>query len=1321
LRRSLRLLLLGGIALYFAFAGVVLALRYVVLPNIDNYRTTLESLLGDAMQRAVSIRQVEAYWVGLHPALTLRGVDIRDQQGRSALGLEQVEAELAWDSLLFMQLRLARLEIVAPDLVLRRDAAGHLFVAGLEMVDQAEDDNSFSDWLLAQHRVIVRDARLQWIDEQRQAPPLVLNRLNAQLDSRFSRHRFGLTAEPPPALAAAIDLRGDFKGRNLDRLENWRGELFARLDYADLAIWRQWIDYPLALPQGQGGLQLWLRFANRQLQSATADVMLADVRLQLRPDLPEMALTRLAGRLAGARTGNGFTLQTKRLALATQDGLEFLPADIALTWQAAAGKRPAQGRLTASTLNLAAVAGIASYLPLESALRERLVQHAPGGSVDYFDFSWQGMPDALVAWTIKTGFDALHLAPVGSIPGLSGIRGRIEGDEKSGRLDLTGQQASLVLPAIFAEPRVALDRFNADVSWLATAKGVEFDLHKASFENQDAAGDASGRWHPSAEQADGPGVIDLTAHVTRGNGDAVWRYIPLVVGEQTRGWLRDAIHDGKARDVSLRLKGDLWHFPYAATADGKANPKGIFRVQGKFRDVRLDYGSPAWPELTGVEGELLFDGARMLITGKQAKLFGIAVSNARAEIKDLRQIPELLEVNGTANGATAEFLRFVEASPVGERIDHFTAPMQAEGKGVLDIKLALPLRQIDQTRIEGRYRFDNNRLIVDADLPPLTEARGQLNFTGEALESKGLRAQLIGTPMTIEVRTGQDGNVQINTDGEMSVAALRRQYPAPWFDHLAGTTKWNGSVRIRKQKAEVAITSTLLGLTSSLPSPLNKTALESLALRFERKSLPETSAKNGGITQKVVTGGNPLFGSADGTAPDLIDLALGKILRLQLVRRHDGAAPTISRGSLSLGGASLPLPERGLQVAGALPSVDVDAWRTAIKANREANPNSNGDATGENGLGKLPPIVFDVRTDQLTLFDKSFSDIRLSGQHQGALSRVELKSPGLSGSFNWDTTGSGKITGKIGELAIPESLAQPEKLNSEVGTLVEQLPALDIAIGKLSFKGRELGAVNLTAENRDRFWNANFKLDTEETKLKGTLQWRPDPAHTETRLDLGLETKSIQKLFGRLGYVDGINRGTAELSGQLSWQGTPVAIDYPSLTGTLNVNAASGQFTKLEPGVGRLLGVLSLQSLPRRITLDFRDVFSDGFAFDRMAGKFDVKQGVMHTGNMQIQGPSAKVLMNGAIDLAKETQDLKVRVQPAVGETIAVGAMIANPAAGAVAWVAQKLLKDPLDQVFAFEYAVTGQWQDPKVDKLGRTFTVPTVPVMSTVPVEEKK
>ncbi|MEK7736758.1 MAG: AsmA-like C-terminal region-containing protein, partial [Pseudomonadota bacterium] len=90
----------------------------------------------------------------------------------------------------------------------------------------------------------------------------------------------------------------------------------------------------------------------------------------------------------------------------------------------------------------------------------------------------------------------------------------------------------------------------------------------------------------------------------------------------------------------------------------------------------------------------------------------------------------------------------------------------------------------------------------------------------------------------------------------------------------------------------------------------------------------------------------------------------------------------------------------------------------------------------------------------------------------------------------------------------------------------------------------------------------------------------------------------------------------------------------------------------------------------------------------------------------QISGPSAKILMNGSVSLPQETQNLKVRVQPALGETFAVGAMLSHPAAGAIVWLADKIFKNPLDQIFAYDYAVTGSWADPKVEKLSGQQTI---------------
>jgi len=1272
---------------YFAFALLLLALRYAILPQIENYRGDVERMIGTAINRPVAIRKIEAHWVGLRPALNLEGFHIRDSQGRPALGFDQVEAELAWSSLWHFQLRLARLGLNAPTLLLRRDSQGRLFAAGLEITPQSSAEDDFTDWLLAQDRVIVRDASVVWHDELRDAPPLELRHLNFQLDNSGNRHRFGFTAEPPRQLAARIDIRGDFKGHDLDRLDAWKGEVYTELDYADLAVWRAWVDYPVALPQGSGALRLWLGFANRQLISATADVRLADLRLQLRPKLPELDLLRLEGRLAGRRLdGGGFEAELKHLTLATRDGLALQPTDLKLVWQEAAANRPPQGSASANGLDLDALARLAAYLPLDETTRDHLARHAPHGRVFDLKLDWKGrlaspenagLPES---WSIKGRFENLGLTALGPVPGVSGISGHIEGNQKSGSLRLDGQHTALELPSIFADPKLELDAFAADLDWQIATGGLRVNLKKAAFHNQDAAGEASGNWHALAE---GPGEIDLDARLTRGKGDAVWRYMPLAVGKGVRDWLRVAIIGGKTSEVTLKLRGDLRQFPFR---DGKG---GIFEVRGKFNNASLRYAG-LWPEINDIEGELLFAGQRMLITGKSGRIFGVGLREVRAEIADIEQMEELLTVSGKAAGPTADFLRFVEASPVGERIDHFTEEMKAEGSGELDLKLSLPLRRLANSKIDGGYRFDGNRLTVDEDLPPLAEVRGALRFSADHLEARGIRGTLLGMPLAVDVKSAGDGGVQVNAAGEINVATLRRQFPHPVFDHLAGGAKWTGSVRVKKKSAEVKLGSNLIGLSSSLPEPFNKPATEALAFSLERK--PPTDAARTTAVSRTPTLAKP------GAAQDMLDIGLGHVLRIQLVRRHDVSPPVITRGLIAVGDVSASLPERNLTVAANLPRINADFWGKLL-----ATQAQDGDQ-GEAALPPLPAVQFDLRTADLLVQDRSFHDVRISGSRAAAAdsTRFDLKSRELAGNFEWNSTGAGKLSGRIAQYSIPETITKPKELEAKVSEVVDRLPALDVTVDKLSFKDRPLGAVRIAAENRNGYWNAKVDAKNEDGTLEATGRWRPSPTQPDTRIEFKLGANSIEKLLTRIGYPDTVRRGNARLSGNLSWRGSPFTIDYPTLGGNLKLDAAGGQFVKLEPGVGRLLGILSLQSLPRRITLDFRDIFSEGFAFDKIGGQFAVARGVMETQDLQIDGPSAKVLMSGTVNLGAETQNLKVRVQPAVGESIAVGAMIANPVAGAVVWAAQKLFKDPLDQAFAFEYGVTGSWADPKVEKLGQ-------------------
>ncbi|MDO9602779.1 MAG: YhdP family protein, partial [Rhodocyclaceae bacterium] len=727
---------------------------------------------------------------------------------------------------------------------------------------------------------------------------------------------------------------------------------------------------------------------------------------------------------------------------------------------------------------------------------------------------------------------------------------------------------------------------------------------------------------------------------------------------------------GRSGNASLRLKGPLAQFPFR---DGK---QGIFQVKGTFQGADLDYAS-GWPKITGIDGELLFEGVRMLIRGERATLSGVRLSNVTAEILDLEHHEEILTVNGRASGATQQFLDFIEASPVGERIDHFTQPMTASGRGELDLKLVFPLRHMADTQVQGRYRFADNQLRVLPELPLFTAAQGEISFTGDRLQAKNLRARLLGAPVTLDVSSAPGGVVRVTAAGTLSAQALRQEYGQEngqkngqkysggrVLDHLSGEAAWRATVAVKKPGAEIRIESNLVGLASSLPEPFNKSVREVANLRVDGRIEPNRD---------------------DWTA------RLGQSASLRLLQAGSKEA---WRGRIALGEAAVAqtptLPARGVTLAINQPRLDLDAWRRL---------QDKPVAGAAESVAPTPGLAaLELQSAELLAFGRTLHDVRVNGVRAAERWRFTIASRETQGQLQWDATGAGRITGRFAHLTLPAS-EQMQPAATEAEDAGQEMPAIDLQIDNLKLRDMSLGEVQVAAENRAGVWRGRLDVKNDAARLTGEGRWRPG----HTALTFKLDANNAEKLLGRLGLPDAMRRGAAIIEGDVNWNGTPFALDLPSLAGNLKVDATKGQFKKLEPGVGRLLGVLSLQSLPRRITLDFRDIFSEGFAFDSITGSAQINRGLMKTDELNIRGPAARVLLAGQVNLIEETQDLKVRVQPAVGESIAVGAMILNPVVGAVAWAAQKVLGDPLDRAFAFEYAVSGPWSDPKVERISHS------------------
>jgi uncharacterized protein (TIGR02099 family) len=1256
-RRRLPLDTLWRIALWLAFAGYVvflllfLLVRYVVLPNVENYRGDIERVLSQSLAQEVSIESIDTGWRGLRPRLSLHGFRIRAPDGRPALSFDRVDAVVAWSSLVRMDLRLYRLSIAAPTLNLRRDAAGKLYIGELQLNTGGQGPD-FSDWLLSQRQVVVRDATITWQDEMRRAPPLALQHLNFRLESRGDRHRFGLTAEPPREMARRLDVRGDFVGDDLDNLAAWRGEAYAELDYADLAVWRNWVDYPLELPAGQGAVRLWLGIGDKGAAYATADVALGGVELRLAKDLPAFAIQHMSGRLMARRdTGGAIEVGAQKLELATREGVRVAPTDFRLRWTPGAEGVGAGGEFDADALDLDAVVKLAAYLPLDAELRNKLSSYQPHGRLAGLRLGWSpAAAGGLGGYRVQGRFDNLGLAAQGSVPGFSGLSGRIDGSERSGSIELSGRNAAIYLPAVFAEPKLALTSLDASANWQADKDGVTVNLARASFRNADASGELHGSYRI---RSGSPGEIDLDGRLGDADARAVWRYMPLVAGADVREFLKKALLAGRAEETTLKLKGDLARFPFA---DGG----GIFQVKGKVQGGSLRYAGD-WPQIDDISGNLLFEGKRMLITADKARIFGAALTNVHCEIPDLETRDAVINVSGTASGATGEFLHFLEASPVGGHIDHVTQDFSAVGNGRLELKLALPLARMSESTVDGSFQFDDNRVWMMAGLPPLTEASGRLTFTGESMSLPRIRANFLGAPISLQVSSTPGAGVQAQASGRIDIAGLRRQYDLPLFDYMTGSAPWRMSATMRNHAAELRVDSTLAGIASALPPPFNKNTLETLPLHFERRNGRDVDH-------------------------DQIRISLGREINALLLRSRSADAMKIDRGLVGVGDW-MPLPERGVLLLVHEPKLDFDFWRRAFPSRSDAS-----------GKPALPVNALRLRVAEARLFGNQLTELSMNGARSDEGWGVQINSREVAGSLAWRDQGAGRLVARLKRLAIASS----GNGAGEGSSVSDELPGLDVEVEQLQLRGREMGRLKLTADNREGRWDAKMEIDNPDGNMSGSGSWTRTVALSHTQMQFKLGTKNVDRLLTRFGYPEAMRRGSATLEGNVDWNASPLSIDYSSLSGNLKVSAQNGQFSKMtDPGAARLLGVLSLQALPRRLSLDFRDIFSEGFAFESIDGEARLQHGVAETNDLTIDGPAAKILMKGKVNLASETADLRVRIQPALSETLAatVG-MLASPVAGAVALLAQKLLKDPLGHVFSYEYSMTGPWADLKIDKV---------------------
>lgn len=1360
-----RLLLWLVVAAWALFILTWGALHGWIVPRISEWRPELERWASSQLGIAVKVGDIRADhgrapdWLpagawGLMPTVALHDVRLFDPAGRQALQLPLVRASLSPASV--WRLGFEQLLIDSPVLDVRRTRQGRIEVAGLDLGSGPESDGSGADWFFKQSEFIVRNGTIRWIDDLKDQPPLALSQLDLVTRNRLRRHEFRLDATPPADWGDRLSLRGQFREplielgpRKAGQLpwHQWRGEMYAQSPRVDVARMRAYVDlspWAIEVRTGRGALQAWVDVQDGLVHGVTAQVDLADVDSTLGQDLPPLLLESLTGRMELQWGGEGFDLVTDDLRFRTREGHTWPGGRLSVRHRtSAAVLRPgasgsAGTQLSADRIDLAALSAVASRLPLSAELRAHLADLQPQGIVQDLSASWQ-LPDGAQATTYQAKGKAVGLNLAGKpsgvrssygdypVPGRPGVRqADIEFDlnQSGGQARIAVRSGALELPDVFEDPLLVLDRLDARARWTIAGERIEVALEDVRLSNADAEGTATARWSTtdparSTGKSRFPGALDLTATLTRADATRVYRYLPLSVGPDVRRYLREATLAGNSPRVDFRIKGDLWDAPF----DRRSGGQGDFRISAQLKDVDFNYvpsflqsaGDAPWPALRGMDGQFLYDRDSIRITGLQGgarPLPGLRLSRGSFVIEDLTRDP-VMDIAAQVQGPANEILAIVRDSPLNAMTGQALAQARATGNAAGDFELRIPIQRMNATTVKGSVRLSGNDVRIAAQAPLLANASALVSFSEKGFLVTGAQARAYGGDLRFDggMQTDAQGATRIRFQGQGTASAdgMRQAdlgLVSQLFASASGAASYAAQLNFRAGVPELLVSTDLQGMALTLPSPLGKPAAAALPVRFSQtvQQLRSTAEGEQALTDRLGVEIGP---------------ASARVVALQFDRDITGAEPQVLRGSVAVGlgaGEAVGTPSLGVQANLRLADLDVDGWIRALSAPEAVA----SDGAGREAMQYLPN-VFALRADRLIHDGRTFQDVVAGGSRADDLWRLNVSAQEFDGYVEYRqaaASSAGSIYARLSRLNLSQAAT------SDVEQILQQptsVPSLDIAVQDLVLSGYRLGrvevqAVNRSAAGRVSEWRLNrLQVAVPEARLNATGNWAPATGSDQRRaaLSLQLDIRDAGLLLARFGREGVVRGGQGVIEGNIGWLGSPFRLDYPSLSGQLRTDIERGQFLKVDPGAAKLLGVLNLQALPRRLVLDFRDVFSEGFSFDFIRGDAGLAQGVVSTNNLQMKGVNAAVLMEGDADIGRETQDLKVVVIPEINAgTASLIATAINPAVGLGTFLAQFLLRQPLQSAATQEFHITGSWDDPKVDKLERR----TIPPATTAP-----
>lgn len=1252
--------------------AVLVGIARLLLPMAPEYQDDIRRFANEATGFDVQFGQLSASWPLHGPEIRFLDVHIRTRDGGQPV-LDAAELSVGINILqLITERRLlpGRVAVRRADVRVERQADGKVLVNAVPLEELLRQPRNRQ---LPRLDLELRDIGVLLHDAGRIVPDVSL--VARQLDLRLAPDSIGFEGEVEgrDELGRSFDFVGTLPAALLPGAITAEGapapEWSISLVAADIEMGRllrllanQWTP----LGSGRGQLEIELAMSGLVPREMNLDLELGETRIESAPAVPDTSYRQLALSARWKRSASGWQASIDRLT--TQRGGKARKAGSAQLSHVLQKDGTSQYQARAEALRLAdiwpLVRSVASTGLRKGPLPEKLL-----GELQDFSLEAQLTPGKPASWQAEARLKDIGLVMPAPGWALAGVSGKLRASEQGGTLEVDAGDGLLRLPWLFrADLRTT--RTEGVFGWRPTAAGLQLyadDLRISNAEIQTRT-----RLAVTLPPSGSP-FVDVKARVVASSAPAVVNHLPLVLfGKPLVKWLDEAIITGRVPKGELVWRGPLRAFPYDE-GDGE------FRVEFSVADGVLDY-APGWPRLENVSTTVVIDHDSLSSVENSGTIAGVPFRDAQVRVADLMHKPEL-QLAAVDEMQVGQVLAFLRASPIAQALGPTLNTVTGRGNVTTDVQLSMPIASPKDFRLTGNFETSGASLGLKGVPYRLTDLKGLVRLDNTRLSAEKLSGQFLNEPVAITLRPAGKTEPGLShlavVRGTTPAGKLAAAFSLPYAERLDGAVSWAATARVPMDKDQqpfrIDIESDLVGLVSTLGAPLKKAAGSNEALQlsvvFPERELMEISGRlKRGVSWAL------RFASPAG-APWLLE-----------------------RGTLRGGSPQASLPGApGIEITGSFRSLRFEDWFPASGAGTQAATDKSGANAG------IRQILIDV--ERFSIFGQLFRDASIKAAHAGKLWAIGVRGLNAEGSVTVPDVLSADAPLRLDMQRL--WLQETDPASGQGRADPREMPPVRAEIADFRLGDMKLGRLKADlAQRGDGVVAEPLSMQAEHFSVSGNGTWVVVDGNVEqqrSELRLQLDSGDIRSTLAGLGYDPVIQGKKVSVALDLFWPGGPSGDFLTIAGGRVVISLENGQVLPVDPGSGgRLLGLLSVATLPRRLGLDFSDVTDKGLAFDKVNGEFRFDKGTAFTCNLTLDGPATDLGIVGAVSFPDRSYNQVAVVRPHVTDVLALGAVAGGPVIGGAVVLVSQIFRKSLSSFGESYYRISGNWDKPDVLKVQR-------------------